>query len=263
MDHVINEISNIIQPIMQDSIQKVLENNPVLKNSDEVKQVIGWIKEANENTNVNAGNTLMFLMNDTTTPAVLSPSMSDDNISSHNAISSSSSIQNTNNMTLNVDVDSIYTKIANIIAQRLTSEIVLPFGQASVENIKIRTQGKEKQATFDVSFVMDSIKPYVSYIKKINHSPVLQLKTIFQIDSDVTLSNIGLTVKEETTPDQDTINSKKKVIGLSTMTVHGSISLLKLVTSTPIVNVSVNTDKPKTLKEFKFEADLSKISFNL
>lgn len=258
MDYVINEISNIIKPIIQNSIQKILENNSILKNSNEIKQVIGWVKEANENTNINAGNTMMALLKETTSNIL---SSHDDNVSSHNAFSSPS-IQNINNVRSIVDIDSIYTKIANMIAKRLASEITLPFVQATIENIKIKTQGMEKQSTFDVSFVMDSIKPYVSYIKKINHSPVLQLKTVFQIDSDVTLSNIGLTTKDETNTDKDTTNSKK-VIGLDTMTVHGSISLLKLATNTPIVNVSVNPDKPKTLKEFEFEVDLSKISFNL
>lgn len=261
MDSVVNEILNMIQPIMQDSIQKVLKDNPVLKNSDEIKQVVNWVKEANENANVNAGNTIMFLMNDTTSDILSSPSS--DDISSHNAISSSSSIiQNTNNMTLNIDSDSIYTKIANIIAQKLTGEIVLPFAQATIENIKINTKNKEKQATFDVSFVMDSIRPYVSYIKKINHSPFLHLKTVFQIDSDVTLFNVGLTTKDVTNTNKDNLLNSKKVVGLDTITMHGSISLLKLATSAPITNVSVNPDKPKTLKEFEFEADLSKISFN-
>lgn len=244
---------------MQDSIQKALENNPALKNSDEIKQVIGWVNEANENTNVNAGNTMMFLMKETTSN-ILSSHDGDD-VSSHNALSSSS-IQNTNNVGSIVDTDSIYTKIANMIAKRLTSEIALPFAQATVENIKIKTQGKEKQSTFDVSFVMDSITPYVSYIKKINHATVLQLKTVFQIDSNVALSNVGLTIKDEIDPDQDT-TSNKKTIGLDTLRTHGSISLIKLTGSTPIVNVFVNPDKPKTLKEFEFEADLSKISFNL
>lgn len=259
MDSVVNEISTMIKPVIQNSIQKTLENNTVLKKSDEVKQVISWVKEANKNTNVNAGDTLLSLMKETTSDI---SSSYDDDASSHNAISSSS-VQHANNVTSIVDVDSIYAKIANIIAQRLTDEIVLPFTEATVENIKIETRDKEKQATFDVSFVMDSIKPYVLYIKKINRSSVLQLKTVFQIDSDVTLSKVGLTVKEETAPDQDTINKKKKVIGLNTMTVHGSISLLKLAGSTPIANVSVNPDKPKTLKELEFEADLSQISFNL
>ena len=230
-----------------------------MKNSDEIKQVIGWVKEANENDNVNAGNTMTALLKETTSNIL---SSHDDNVSSHNALSSPS-IQNTNNIGSVVDTDSIYTRIANMIAKRLASEIALPFAQATIENIKIKTQGKEKQATFDVSFVMDSIRPYVSYIKKVNHSPVLQLKTVFQIDSDVTLFNVGLTTKDETNTDKDNTTNSKKVIGLDTMTVHGSISLLKLATNTPIVNVSVNPDKPKTLKEFEFEVDLSKISFNL
>ena len=259
MDAVINEISNTIQPIMQDYIQKALENSPTLKNSDEIKQVIDWVNEANENTNVNAGNTIMSLMKETTSNIL---SSHDDDVSSHSALSSSF-IQHTNNVGSVVDTNSIYTKIASMIAKRLTSEIVLPFARTTIENIKINTQDKEKQATFDVSFVTDSIRPYVSYVKKVNNSPILRLKTVFQIDSDVTLFNVGLTTKDVVTDtDKDTTNSKK-IVGLDTMTAHGSISLLKLATSTPITNVSVSPNKPKILKEFEFEADLSKISFNL
>ena len=261
---MIDEISNIIKPTIQNTIQKILENNPILKNSDEIKQVVSWVKEATGDSNINASDTIMSLVKGTASYALLSCDGNDDTIS-HSAISYSPYIQNVNNITPSSSVagiDSVYSKIASIIAERLSGELAVPFAQATFENIKIRTQGEEKQATFDVSFVMDSIKPYVAYIKKVNRAPVLQLKTVFQIDSDVTLSNVGLTTKEEVGPDQGI--TKGQAIGLDTMTAHGSISILKLSSNTmPIVNTLVNKSndgEPRKLKEFEFEADLSKIS---
>lgn len=229
-----------------------------MKNSDEIKQVVSWVKEATEDSNINSSDTIMSLVKGTASYVL--PSYNSD-ATTHNALSSSYT-QDTNNI---VGIDSIYSKIANMIAQRLASELAIPFAQATVENIKIKIQGEEKQATFDVSFVMDSIKLYVAYIKKINHTPVLQLKTVFQIDSDVMLSNVGLATKEEIGSDQGI--TKGKAIGLDTMTAHGSVSLVKLASNTiPIVNNLVDNSsdgEPRMLKEFEFEADLSRISMYL
>ena len=257
MDYIINEISNIIKPVMQDAIQKTLENNPILKNSNEIRQVISWIKEATENDNINASNTILSLVKGTTSSVLLSHNY---NTISRTAVSFSPSIQNLDKVSTDssIDVDSIYARIANIIAERLSSELATPYAQVAVENVKIQTQNKESRATFDVSFVMDSIKPYISYIKKIDRYPVLQLKTVFQIDSDITLSDIGLTTKIG--PNQNST----KIIGLNTMNVHGVISLLKISSNMPIGRIHVNLeDKPKILKEFEFEADLSKISIEM
>lgn len=259
LDYLVNEISSTIKPVMQNAIQKTLEDNSILKNSDEIKQVTSWIKEATGNDNINASNTILSLVKGTASSILLSQNGGDDTIS-HTATYSSPSIQNLNNVSTDasIDIDSIYSKIANIIAERLSDELAIPYAQVTIENVKIQTQNKEKQATFDVSFVMDSIKPYISYVKKINRIPALQLKTTFQIDSDITLSNVGLTTK--TDPNQNIT----KIIGLNTMNVHGVISLLKISNNMPIGRIQVNLeDEPKTLKEFEFEIDLSKISIEL
>lgn len=259
LDYVVNEISSTIKPAIQNAIQKTLENNSILKNSDEIKQVTSWIQEATGNENINASNTILSLVKGATSSILLSQNDGEDTIS-HTAIYSSPSIQNLNNGATDssMDVDSIYSKIANIIAERLSNELAIPYAQVVVENVKIQTQNKEKQTTFDISFVIDSIRPYISYVKKINRIPALQLKTVFQIDSDITLSNVGLTTK--TDPSQNSV----KIIGLNTMNVHGVISVLKISNNMPIGRIQVNLeDEPKTLKEFEFEVDLSRISIEL
>ena len=123
-----------------------MENNPILKNSGEIKQVVSWVKEATGDSNINASDTIMSLVKDTASYALSSYEGNDDT-TSHSAISHSPHIQNVNNITPSpsvASIDSIYSKIASIIAERLSGELAVPFAQATFENIKIKNTRRGK-----------------------------------------------------------------------------------------------------------------------
>ena len=160
--------------------------------------------------------------------------------------------------------DSIFTKIANKIAEQLSEQISIPFVQTSIENVQIKTQDHEQQQmTFDLSFTMNSIKPHVEYIKRINGVEVANLESVFQIDADAQLINVGLRTEsyndsidaDATNNTHDTniaTNNNKKVIGLNKLIVHMSVSLEQLL-NMPIVNYEENGDeKPIKLHERKY-----------
>ena len=138
--------------------------------------------------------------------------------------------------------------MTNKIVENLMNCIPSYFGQLLIDNIRIQTGEIEKSVKFDLEFTMDPIKPYVEFVKKINGVEALKIKALFQIDSDVKISDLGFLS-----------NENKKVLHFGNLLVRLKISFLNVRG----FNGAISIGEPKELKEIGFEKDLSEIKLSL
>ncbi len=144
---------------------------------------------------------------------------------------------------LEINRDRILSKISNKMTEQLLQYVPQFMGNLIVENIEVKTKGRTKSTKFDVAFVLDSFKPYVEIVKKINEVDVIKIKTVFQIDSDIKMLGVKFSVTEN-----------KKKISLGKIIVHISITL---IASAGILSTE------RVLREDTFEADLTGIDLTL
>lgn len=215
----VNDIVSNISPVLHDAISTSINNNSQLYSMQETQNVIGWIKESKLNPE-NIGETA----------SAISP------------------IVQTLNPNEGAGVDSAFSEFTNKIVSHLMQNVPSFFGQLLLDNIRIQTQGIEKSVKFDLAFTLDPIKPYVEFVKKINGVEFLKLRALFQIDSDVKMSDLGF-LSHET----------QRIIHLGNMFAHMKITLLQFSG----FHNAVSVNEPKDLYEVDFEKDLSGINLSL
>ncbi len=141
-----------------------------------------------------------------------------------------------------IERDKALSAVANEVVKQVMKYVPEYMGELIVENIQIKTKGKEKSAKFDLSFTPDSFYPYVEIVKKINGNDSIKIKIEFQIDSDIHLNENNIKI------------GKKKVLGLGHMIVH-----MVMYMTSPLLNMS----NKKISRELEFETDLSEIRIEL
>ncbi len=203
MSLVSDEIGKRMVDSLSESFESLLLQDNNIEKIDKIDDVVSWIKQQSE-------------------------SAAKDSDSSES---------------LDVDRDKILSKISNKIIEQLIQYVPQYMGQMIVENIEIKTKGKEKSVKFDLGFVLDPIKPYVEIVKKVNEVDTVKIKTEFQLDSDVKLLDIKLTINDE----------KKRILSLGNMVVHIKITLI----------TSGTISAEKILNKSQFEADLSDLKLTL
>lgn len=218
----LTKVVNKISPDLKESITNTIKDNTELHNMQEFQEVIGWIKESKLNQVEN-------------TPI-------SNRIQNPDPISSDKSDLENNN------TDFVFSGLANKIVENLMNQIPSYFGQLLIDNIRIQTGGIEKSVKLDIGFTMEPIKPYVEFVKKINGIEALRVKALFQIDSDVRMSDLEFLSDEY-----------KKVLHFGNLLVHLKISLLNVKS----FHNAISIDEPKELKEVEFEKDLSEIELSL
>jgi len=226
MSGISNPIGDVVSkltPPLQEIISTAIKDNFDLVNLQEFKQVEEWIKESK-----------------------LAPLNLDETFSSP----TSSAVQGSypTNVGLSKNIDSVFSGLANKIVVNLMQHVPSYFGQLLLDNIRIQTQGIKKSVKFDLEFTLDPIKPYVEFIKKINGVEVLKLKALFQIDSDVKMSDLGF-LSDET----------ERAVHLGNLFTHLKVSLLQFSG----FHNAISVNQTKDLYEVDFEKDLSEIKLSL
>ena len=214
----LNDLVGKISEPLNDIVSSTMKNNHYLYDQDGFKQVAGWMQEQASSAAV--------------------------------AISDSSNpLPIINNNTTNNNMDSFFSSLSNKIVENLMQHVPNYFGQLMLDNVRIKTQGKQKSIKSDLSFTMDPIKPYVEFVKKINGIETLKIKSLFQIDSDIKMSNVGFL--------SDDVD-QRRILHLGILTAHLKISLLEFgVYGTALIR------EPKTLLEREFGRDLSEIKLSV
>jgi hypothetical protein len=115
-------------------------------------------------------------------------------------------------------------------------------GSLIVENIKISTKEKEKGAKFDISFSPDPFISYVEIVKKINGVDAARIKVEFKIESDIQILDNKINLND------------KKALVMGKMKSHITINLHSSAGA---------LSEDRTLKEIKFESDLSDVALYL
>ena len=218
MDDVVGKLT----PPLQETISTAIKNNFELGNLSEFKQVAGWIKESK-----------MDPLNAYENPASPISRVAQNPYPTNVGVS---------------NADSVFSGLANKIIANLMQHVPSYFGQLLLDNIRIQTQGIKKSVKFDLEFTLDPIRPYVEFVKMINGIETLKIKTLFQIDSDVKMFDLGF-LSDET----------ERIIHLGNLLSHVKISLLQFSG----FHGAVSVNKPKVLKELEFEKDLSEIKLSL
>ena len=213
----LNALVGKISEPLNDIISSTMKNNSQLYDHDGFKQVAGWMQEQASSD-------------------IVSPYSS-------NPLSITK-----NNVTNNISTDSIFSSLSNKIVENMMQHVPNYFGQLMLDNIRIQTQGKQKSIKSDLSFTLDPIKPYVEFVKKVNGVETLKIKSLFQIDSDIKMSDVGFLSD----------GADQRVLHLGLLTAHLKISLLEFgVHGTALIR------QPKTLLEKEFERDLSEIRLSV
>lgn len=210
----LNELVAKISEPLKETISSAIKDNSVLYNKDGFKQVSGWIQESNVSA------------------AIPNPLQNPMPVAGDSKPS---------------NVDSILSGLANKIIANLMQHVPNYLGQMLLDNVKIQTQGKEKSMKFDLNYILDPIKPYVEFVKKANGVDVLKLKALFQIDSDIKMSDLGFLSSDD-----------QRMVHLGNLVANLKISLLEFgFSSTVMIN------EPKVLLEQEFEKDLSEIKLHV
>ena len=220
IDELIAKISEPLKEI----ISSTIKNNSELYRQDGFKQVAGWIQESNVSAAAASSSSSVAVLSGI--PQNETPIPQDTDV---------------NNM------DSVFSGLAEKIIENLMQHVPNYFGQMLIDGIKIKTQGKEKSASFDLSYTMDPIKPYVEFVKKANGVDTLKIKTKFQIDSDIKMSDLGFLSDDD-----------QKIFHLGNLVAHLKVTLLGF----GLQRVAILND-PKILREQEFEKDLTEIKLSV
>ena len=131
------------------------------------------------------------------------------------------------------------SNVSNSIVEKIMEEISVPYANILADQIRINIFDKQSNVKFNLSLELDPIKPYIEFVKVINGVSKSILKTIFQIDSNFSLTDI-----------QVTKNGGQKV-NLGQLSIHFELSLVKVgVLGYPY-------EIPRKLGEQEFTIDLS------
>lgn len=134
--------------------------------------------------------------------------------------------------------DRFFSKLSTMLVAKLLENIPLEFARIMVNNIQIKTQGKEQGVKFDIESEIGPIKPYVEFVKKINEVQVGKARITFQIDSKININGIEIMTSGE-----------ERRINLGRLIVNITVSILD--TEMPILG------GPKKLLDRTIESDLS------
>ena len=145
------------------------------------------------------------------------------------------------------DKDSFLSNAANMIIERFMENLPGPFSNLLFEGIKVNTSEKEPNVKFNASFTVGSLKPYIEFVKIVNGQATGSiLKTVFQLDCSVVLSDVQIILKEDS-----------KSINTGDLEINFELSIIKAGV------LGIYYDHPKVLGERGFKINLSKNKLEL
>ena len=139
------------------------------------------------------------------------------------------------------DRDEFLSNIANNLVSKLIEKSSIPFVDLIVGEIRVNTSNKDPSIKFNASFTIRSLKPYIKLVKCEDGIPTeTLLKTVFQIDSDGTMTDIQIQFKEKT-----------KVITSGKLNLEITLSMIAFNA------IGLSSNKQITLRKQKYSIDLS------
>ena len=97
----------------------------------------------------------------------------------------------------NKDDYRILEKILENTANEIMKYLPQEYASTCIENIKINSKDKKQNVKFDMSFQLESIKPYVEFAVNVNKIRKKTGRVIFEINSSVTIKDIEITLERE------------------------------------------------------------------
>ena len=228
MDEILDKISAEFEKSLYDGLQ----NNELLRDSNDVRRLISWYKESEKGRVGNLiGGGIYKLSGLSKAPLSMTYTI--------NPNDKQSSKTNDNN---DSSQSQTFSKILSKLVELLSKQISLYLVKMIVKNVQIETKEDEKSLLFDLSFKAPSIKPYVEFVKKINGVQVLAIRTVFKVDLDASLKKVKL----RTTANNKTANIEE-------ISVRATISIKKLAN----ISVTIN-DKSLKIYDSTLKIDVSK-----
>jgi len=228
----VDEILDKISAEFEKSLYDALQNNDLLRNSNDVRRLISWYRESEKGKVGNIiGGAIHSLSGLSKAPLSMTYTINPNDKQS----------SKTNNKDNNSQPQ-IFSKILSKIIELLSKQISLYLIKMIVKNVQIQTKGDEKSLLFDLSLKAPSIKPYIEFVKKINGEQVMAIRTVFNVDLDTSLKEVKLRT-----------TALGKTANIGDISVRATISIKKLAN----ISVTVN-DKSLKIYDSTLKIDLSK-----
>jgi len=230
MDELLDKISSELE----ESIYVNLQDNELLKNSNEIRRIVSWIKESNSNIGNITGGAMSKAIGLSSAPISMTY-----NVNPTNKKNSTQNLQDENTQT--------YSKLLSKVVEILSKQIASYLIKIIIKNIRIKIDGDTKTLLFDLSFKTPSIKPYIEFVKKIEGLEVMSIKTIFHVQLDTYLKDVKIKIAQN----NNTAN-------IDTIIPRITLSLMKFA------NVLVTVgNKPLKLSDFSVNIDSSKFDLKI
>lgn len=228
MDEILDKISAEFEKSLYDGLQ----NNKLLRDSNDVRRLISWYKESEKGRVGNLiGGAIYNLSGLSKAPLSMTYTINPNDKQS----------SKTNNNDDNSQSQT-FSKILSKLIELLSKQISLHLVKMIVKNVQIKTKEDEKSLLFDLSFKAPPIKPYIEFVKKINGAQVMAIRTVFKVDLDASLKKVNLRT-----------TAQNKTANIEEISVRATISIKKLAN----ISVTIN-DKSLKIYDSTLKIDVSK-----